>query len=166
MVGKAQKAQPWLPPTMITLIIGIIVSSVIPRALQSFYMYLPFSSAHSPVRWGPSFVSIRELSLSTVTKPASRKARLGHHSVQSPHFYPLQIFAGLPWWLSGKESTCQCRRHRFGPWSGRSPGIGNGNPVQYSCLENPKDRGTWQAVTYGVTKSQTWLSMIVIHIFI
>ena len=121
MVGKAQKAQPWLPPTMITLIIGIIVSSVIPRALQSFYMYLPFSSAHSPVRWGPSFVSIRELSLSTVTKPASRKARLGHHSVQSPHFYPLQIFAGLPWWLSGKESACQCRRHRFGPWVGKTP---------------------------------------------
>ena len=116
MVGKAQKAQPWLSPTMIVLIIGINISSVIPRAPQSFYMFFPFSSAHSPVRWGPSLVSIRELSLSTVTKPASRKARLGHHSVQSPHFYPLQIFAGLPWWLSGKESACQCRRHRFDPW--------------------------------------------------
>ena len=45
------------------------------------------------------------------------------------------------------------------PGSGRSPGIGNGNPVQFSCLENPKDRGTCQAVTYGITKNQTRLSM-------
>ena len=40
----------------------------------------------------------------------------------------------------------------------RSPGVGNGNPLQYSCLENPMDRGAWQAVVYGVTKSQTSLS--------
>ena len=43
----------------------------------------------------------------------------------------------LPWWLSGKESTCQCRRLGFDPNYGRSPGEGNGNPVQYSCLGNP-----------------------------
>ena len=43
--------------------------------------------------------------------------------------------------------------------SGRSPGEGNGNPLQYSCLENPKDRGTWQATVDGVTKSQTELSI-------
>ena len=40
----------------------------------------------------------------------------------------------------------------------RSPGVGNGNPLQYSCLENPMDRGVWQAVVYVVTKSQTSLS--------
>ena len=104
--------------------------------------------------------------------------------------------AGLPWWLSGKESACQCRRRGFNPWVGqiswrrkwqptpgflpgeshgqrilvgyspwgvsdgkasaynagdlglipglgRSPGEGNGNPLQYSCLENPMDGGTW-----------------------
>ena len=67
--------------------------------------------------------------MSTDTKPASRKARLGHHSVQSPHFYPLQIFAGLPWWLSGKESACQCRRHRFGPWVGKTPWSRKGQPT-------------------------------------
>ena len=38
------------------------------------------------------------------------------------------------------------------PGSGRSPGEGNGNPLQYSCLENPIDRGAWQATVYGVTK--------------
>ena len=43
------------------------------------------------------------------------------------------------------------------PESGRSPGEGNGNPVQYSCLENSKNRGAWQATVHGVAKSQTWL---------
>ena len=44
------------------------------------------------------------------------------------------------------------------PVSGKSPGEGNGNPPQYSCLENPMDRGAWQATVHWVTKSQTWLS--------
>ena len=43
--------------------------------------------------------------------------------------------------------------------SGRPPGGGNGNPFQYSCLENPMGRGTWQATVHGIEKSQTWLSM-------
>ena len=41
------------------------------------------------------------------------------------------------------------------PRLGRSPGEGNGNPLQYSCLENPMDRGTWQATVHGVTKHRT-----------
>ena len=44
------------------------------------------------------------------------------------------------------------------PGPGRSPGEGNGKPLQYSCLENPMDRGAWRAVVHGVTKSQTRLS--------
>ena len=43
------------------------------------------------------------------------------------------------------------------PGWGRSPGGGNGNPLQYSCLENPTDRGAWQATVHNVTKSQTRL---------
>ena len=43
------------------------------------------------------------------------------------------------------------------PGSGRSPAEGNGNPLQYSCLENPMDRGTWQAIVHGVAKNQTRL---------
>ena len=45
------------------------------------------------------------------------------------------------------------------PGSGRYPGGGNGNPLQYSCLENPKDRGAWQATVCGVTKSHMCLSV-------
>ena len=41
------------------------------------------------------------------------------------------------------------------PGSGKSPGVGNGNLLQLSCLENPMDRGTWQARVHGVAKSQT-----------
>ena len=51
------------------------------------------------------------------------------------------------------------------PGSGRSPGGGNGNPLQYSCLENSMDRGAWQATVHGVTKSQTWLSNSAQHYF-
>ena len=57
------------------------------------------------------------------------------------------------------ESACQCRLEpaRLGsiPGSGRSPGAGNGNPLPYSCLENPVDRGAWRATVHGVAKSQT-----------
>ena len=44
------------------------------------------------------------------------------------------------------------------PGSGRFPGGGHGNPLQYSCLENPRDREAWQATVHGVTKSWTRLS--------
>ena len=44
------------------------------------------------------------------------------------------------------------------PGSGRSPGGGNGNPLQYSCLGNSLDRGVWRVTVHGVTKSQTQLS--------
>ena len=41
------------------------------------------------------------------------------------------------------------------PGPGRSPGKGNGNPLQYSCLGNPMDRGAWQAIVHGIAKSET-----------
>ena len=44
------------------------------------------------------------------------------------------------------------------PGSGRSPGGGHGNPLQYSCLENPMDRGAWRATVHGVAESQRRLS--------
>ena len=64
---------------------------------------------------------------------------------------------GLPMWYSAKESTCQRRRHRDSgsiSGSGRSPGGGNDTPIQYFCLGNSMDSGTWQAIVHGVLKSQ------------
>ena len=49
------------------------------------------------------------------------------------------------------------------PGSGKSPGGGHGNPLQYSCLENPMDRGAWQATVHGVAKSWTQLDQLSTH---
>ena len=65
---------------------------------------------------------------------------------------------GLPWWLSGKESTCQAGDVDLIPGLGRFPGEGNGNPLQYSCLGNPMDRGAWRAIAFGVKKELDTLS--------
>ena len=62
---------------------------------------------------------------------------------------------GLPWWLSSKESTCNSGDTGSFPGSGRSPGGGHCNPLQYSCLENPMDRGAWQSTVHRVIKSRT-----------
>ena len=58
----------------------------------------------------------------------------------------------------GKESVCNAGDVGSVPGSGRTPGEGNGNPLQYSCLEKPMDRGTWWATVHGVTKSWIRLS--------
>ena len=63
-----------------------------------------------------------------------------------------------PRWLSGKESACNAGA--IGdvgsmPGLGRSPGVGNGTPLQYCCLENSMDGGAWQATVHGVSKSQS-----------
>ena len=54
-----------------------------------------------------------------------------------------------------KASACDAEDPSSIPGLGRSPGEGNGNPLQYFCLENPMDRGAWQATVHGVAKSQT-----------
>ena len=52
-----------------------------------------------------------------------------------------------------KASACNARDLGSMPGLGRSPGEGNGNPLEYSCLKNPMDRGAWWATAYGVTES-------------
>ena len=59
---------------------------------------------------------------------------------------------GFPPSSVGKESTCNAGDPGLILGLGRSPGEGNGNPLQYSCLENPMDRGSWQATAHGVTR--------------
>ena len=66
---------------------------------------------------------------------------------------------GFPDGTSDKEPTCQCKRDVGSiPGSGRSLEGGHGNLLQYSYLENSMDRGAWQTIVHGVTKSQTQLS--------
>jgi len=59
---------------------------------------------------------------------------------------------GSPHSSVAKESTCSAEDLGSIPGSGRSPGEGNGNPLQYSCLENYMDRGAWQATVHGVER--------------
>ena len=70
----------------------------------------------------------------------------------------MSFFSGLLWWLSGKDSAWNAGAPSLIPGLGRSPGEGNGNPLQDSCLGNPMDRGAWESTVHGITKSQTQLS--------
>ena len=63
----------------------------------------------------------------------------------------------IPDGSDGKESACNAGDPGSISESGRSPGEGKGNPFQYSCLENPMDRGALRAIIHGVTKGQTWV---------
>ena len=74
------------------------------------------------------------------------------------------LLLGFPGGSNGKESVCNAGDLDWIPGPGRSPGEGNGNPLQYSCLENSMDRGVLWAIIHGVTKSWTWLSDWQAHI--
>ena len=65
---------------------------------------------------------------------------------------------GFPGGSDSKESACNAGDPGSIPASGRAPGGGLGNPLQYSCLENSMDRVAWRATVHGVAKSQTQLS--------
>ena len=69
-----------------------------------------------------------------------------------------QSLIGFPGSSNDKESACNVGDLGLIPEFGRSPGELHGNPLQYSCLENPMDRGAWWATVHGVAKSQTQLS--------
>ena len=95
-----------------------------------------------------------ELRQSKKKKKDSRISKLSFKS-----WYP-SLF---PYSSDGKESACNARDPGSIPGSGKSPGEGNGNPLHYSCLENPKDKGAWGATVHGsqrvrhdwVTNTQT-----------
>ena len=70
-------------------------------------------------------------------------------------FHPEQ---GFPGGSEGKASAYKCGRPGFDPWVGKIPGEGNGNLLQYSCLENPMDWEAWYATVHGVAKNRTRLS--------
>ena len=74
---------------------------------------------------------------------------------------PFDVLVGDTNGSASKERTCNAGdTGETGsiPGSGRPPGGGNGNPLQYSCMKNPMDRGAWQARVLGVAKSQAQLS--------
>ena len=99
----------------------------------------------------------------------SRKVKIAIHSkLRRPQFdswvrkiywrrdrLPTPTFLGFPGGSEGKASACNVGDPGLIPGSARSPGEGNGHPLQDSCLENPMDRGAWQATVHAVVKSRT-----------
>ena len=74
------------------------------------------------------------------------------------NFPVTQTAVGFPGSSDGKEPACNVGDSGSIPESGRSPGEGNGDQLQYSCLENPMDGETWWGTVHGVAKSRTQLS--------
>ena len=80
-------------------------------------------------------------------------------------YYIIPLNVGFPGGSEGKASAHNGGDPCSTPGSRRSPGEGNGNPLQYSCLKNSMDRGAWWATVLRITKSRTWLSNIFTHSF-
>ena len=73
------------------------------------------------------------------------------------------VLRGLPWWLRQLRIACNGRDQGSIPGLGRSPGGGHGNPLQYSCLENPMDGGAWWAMVHRAATSRTRLKRLGAH---
>ena len=86
----------------------------------------------------------------TRTYVHARESKCYQHVIKGPGIFPCGS--------DGKESACNAGDLGSIPGSGRSLAGGNGNSLQYSCLENPMDSGTWQATVHGIATSGTWLS--------
>ena len=114
----------------------------------SFQQYIK-----SKQRWSPSHFCSNQrgnISLKTSTRLRSFLGAIG-----KPAFEQISVLGGFPGGSDGKEPTCSAGDSVLIPGSGRSPGERNGNPLQYSCLENPTDREPWWATVHRVAKSQT-----------
>ena len=170
----AHRARTWKIPQLdlvfATWVIVVIVSRKKPTIatclLYKAPCWTPWEKAtetcSEPLQttWGP-----REI-LDAISQRRPGWMRLqtpGQTSEGNPYksclFDASQKVQGLPRRLSGKESASQCRTFKRpglilgkGSPGRRSPGEGNGNPLQYSCLENPMDRGAWRATVHGVAK--------------
>ena len=95
-------------------------------------------------------VSFQEYSI--IFKKFLHKQEHTLHTTPCCAFFGICI-SGLSRWLSGKESVCQAGNSSSIPGLRRSPGEGNGNPLQYSCLKNFMDRVAWRAIVHGLTES-------------
>ena len=130
----------------------------------------------SPIRdWAmlPA-LGVQSLNHWTAGKDTTHFHILNKSTPRQPWFLPwrgslllwLLIENGLPQWLSSKESTRNAGASKDMAsihGSRRSPGEGHGNTFQYSCLENPMDRGAWRATVHRVARTWTWLKWLCTH---
>ena len=118
--------------------------------LRSWFLYHPDSWFQAILgRWIPATGSEQEIPFCSTDLPCETCNCLSVCSF-------LQVFPGGS---VVKNLPANVGDGGWTPGSRRAPGEGNGNPLQYSCLGNPMDRGAWRATVHGVAKSQTWLSL-------
>ena len=86
-----------------------------------------------------------------------KESYTGTNSFTVGFYFLVKEVMGLPWRLTGKESTCQGRRCKFNPWVGKTPWRRNGNPLQYPCLGNSMNRGASGATFQWVAEELTRL---------
>ena len=88
------------------------------------------------------------------------QTRIIFHSYPQPwyHIDTVYLVVGVPWWLSVKESVCQCKKHGFDPWSGKIPWRRKWQPTPVFLPGKSHGGGAWGVIVHGVTKSQTQLS--------
>ena len=114
------------------------------------------SKIWTPTDLGSSFFSVTSFCLFILFMGFSRQECWSVLPFPSPVDHDLSE-------LSSGDSAYNAGDPGLIPGSGRSPGEGNGNPLQYSCLENSMDGGAWWATVHGVAKNQTWLSDLYTH---
>ena len=115
------------------------VMSLLFNILSRFVIAFFPRSKHLLISW-------LQLPCAVILKPKKRKI------CHCFHFSPIYLPFDFPHSSVGKESACNVGDLGLIPGLGRSPGEGNGNPLQHSCLENPMDRGSWKAAVPGATR--------------
>ena len=123
-------------------------------------MVLPYRLSLVSVLSMTSYLGDSPASVTSI--PSSKPSSQHSHYLPGPTSIHARILKNqtLPLLPDSEVKASACNAGDLGSilGLGRSPGEGNGNPLQYSCLENPMDGGAWWATVHGVTKSRTWLS--------
>ena len=114
------------------------------------------SRAHEPKEEKPLLRTCALQPESSLHLPACSNTDPGQPKINK--LIKIKLKIGFSASSDGKEPACNAGDLVSIPGLGRFPGKESGNPLQYSCLENPMDRGAWQAIAHGVSQSRTQLS--------
>ena len=188
MISPLREIRRWTSPSLLIIDSNVTKMETANPCVSTFARNRPCSPGRRKenTRWNFPFHSLKSLlqlqvscpvinpqsepstshprDLDQQRKEVLKKPSHGYSSsqflLQEPGDFKRPIWVGLPRWLGSKESACQCRDTGSIPGCGRSPGKVNSNPLQYSCLGNHMDRGTWWATVHRVTKTWTWLKRL------